>query len=228
MEPKIIAHRGVFDNESVIENTLESFKKALQYHYAIELDVQLTVDNKLVVFHDDDLFRLSGNKDVVQEMDSSELIRTKLLNTNSTIPLFQLVQGKVLLDIEIKPTKRIKETVYYLMKDLDGYQNYVIKSFDPRIIRFIKKNYPEVKVGLLIQQNYEGFFKQWILHTNFILHYSMCDFVAISKKMLKDKMMKYLKKYPIFVWTIKDSEEINYDDDVSYICNNLPYKKKKD
>ena len=232
MENKIIAHRGVFDNEKVIENTMESFKDALKYNYAIELDIQLTIDNKLVVFHDDSLERLAHSKDIIQDMDSSEVVRTKLLNTSSTIPLFKdvlnLVQDNVLLDIEIKPTKRIKDTVYYLMKELEGYHNYVVISFDPRIIRYLKKNYPDVRTGLLIQTKYDGFFKQWILHTNFILNYSLCDFVAISKKMMKSKMMKYLKRYPKFVWTIKDSKDVNYQDDISYVCNNLPYKVKKD
>ena len=61
LKNKIIAHRGVFDNEKVVENTLESFKKAIHYHYPIELDVQLTKDNYLVVFHDESLRRLSNN-----------------------------------------------------------------------------------------------------------------------------------------------------------------------
>ncbi len=230
MEHKIIAHRGVFDNKKIIENTKESFIKAIHYNYPIELDVQLTNDNKLVVFHDDNLKRLAGIDDNVQDMDSSEVTRIKLLNTDSTIPYFkdilELNKDKVLLDIEVKHTKRIKDTVYYLMKELDGYSNYVIISFDPRIIRYIKKKYPDVKTGLLIQSKYDGIFKQWILHTNFIVKYSLCDFVSISKKVFKNRsMMRFLKKYPILLWTIKSSEEINYDDNITYVCNNLPYKK---
>ena len=40
--------------------------------------------------------------------------------------------------------------------------------------------------------------------------------------------MKKLDKYPILLWTIKNPEDINYDDDISYVCNNLPYTNKKD
>ena len=230
---KIIAHRGVFDNETIIENSLDSFKKAISLKYPIEFDVQLTKDNKLVVFHDDDLKRLCGRDDIVQDMDSSEVTRMKLLGTKQEIPylkdVLELNNDKVFMDIEIKHTKRIKDTVYYLMKELEEYKNYVIISFDPRIIRYIKKNYPDVEVGLLIQGDYGNIFKNFILHRNIILKYSLCDFVSISKKIYNNKkMMKKLDKYPILLWTIKNPEDINYDDDISYVCNNLPYTNKKD
>lgn len=231
--PKIIAHRGVFDNESVIENTLESFQKAIHFQYAIEFDVQLTTDNQLVIFHDDDLKRLANRNDIVQEMDSSELTRIKLLNTNQTIPylrdVLELNHNQVLMDIEIKPTKRIKDTIFYLMKELEKEQNYVIISFDPRIIRYLKKNYPNVETGLLINTKYKYLIQKWILQSKFILKYTKCDFVAISKKLYRNKrIQKRLKNYPIFLWTIKDGKEINYKDQITYVCNNLPYKKEKD
>ena len=233
LKSKIIAHRGVFDNEKVVENTLESFKKAIHYHYPIELDVQLTNDHQMVVFHDEDILRLTGKKGIVQEMNYEELVKLPLLNTKSHIPLLkevlELNHDQEYIDIEIKPTKNIYDTVFYLMKELNGYHKYVIKSFDPRIIRFIKKHYPDVSAGLLIQNQYDHFLEKAFLHSTLALIYSKCDFVAISKKVFKNKkMMKKYRGYPVLVWTIQDGEEINYQDSISYICNNLPYKNKKD
>ena len=40
---KIIAHRGVFDNESIIENTKEAFQEAIKRNIPFELDIQLTL-----------------------------------------------------------------------------------------------------------------------------------------------------------------------------------------
>ena len=63
-DQKIIAHRGIFDNVLVVENTLPSFQAAIDLKIPFELDVQLTKDNRLVVFHDDTLKRLaSSSKD---------------------------------------------------------------------------------------------------------------------------------------------------------------------
>ena len=55
-----IAHRGMFDNKKIPENSIKAFKKALKYNYSIELDVQLTKDNILVVFHDENLKRMTN------------------------------------------------------------------------------------------------------------------------------------------------------------------------
>ena len=55
------AHRGLFDNHSnAPENSLAAFKKAVDAGYGIELDVQLSKDKKLVVFHDSNLKRMFG------------------------------------------------------------------------------------------------------------------------------------------------------------------------
>ena len=231
--PKIIAHRGVFDNENIIENTMEAFELAIKYKYPFEFDVQLTTDNKLVVFHDVTLERLAKKNRVVQNMDSSELTRIKLGDTNSTMPylsdVLKLNNDRVLMDIEVKPTSRINDTISQLMKELDGYHNYVIISFDPRIIRKIKKEYPSVLVGLLIQSKYDNLFYNWLLHTKFILNYSKCNFVSISKKVFKNKKFrKRFSKYPMYLWTIKNNKEVNYNDNITYVCNNLPYIKKED
>ena len=57
-EPILIAHRGIFDNQVIPENSLAAFRKARDYHFPIELDVSLTKDGVLVVFHDKNLQRM--------------------------------------------------------------------------------------------------------------------------------------------------------------------------
>ena len=59
-ENLLIAHRGIHDNIDIPENTLQAFKKAVKNNISIELDVQLTKDNVLVIFHDDNLKRMTG------------------------------------------------------------------------------------------------------------------------------------------------------------------------
>ena len=48
----IYAHRGLFDNKKIVENTISAFKKALLDNLNIELDIRVTKDNKIIVFHD--------------------------------------------------------------------------------------------------------------------------------------------------------------------------------
>ena len=54
LKNRFYAHRGLFDNESdAPENSLAAFRKAMDAGYGMEMDVQLTKDNKLVVYYED-------------------------------------------------------------------------------------------------------------------------------------------------------------------------------
>ena len=68
------AHRGLHtEDKSVPENSLEAFRQARDAGYGIELDVQLSKDGELVVFHDDTLDRVCGVEGRVDEKDCAEL-----------------------------------------------------------------------------------------------------------------------------------------------------------
>ncbi|MBQ9019432.1 MAG: hypothetical protein IJ097_03905 [Bacilli bacterium] len=216
-----IAHRGMFDNKKIPENSIKAFKKALKYNYSIELDVQLTKDNILVVFHDENLKRMTNIDKLLKDTTYTELKKYNLLNTNENIPtlkeVLELVNNKVLLDIEIKDTKRITDTCSILKKELSNYNNYILKSFNPKIVKFLKETNPNIKVGYLITDKHK------YLSSKFIIKYSKADFLSINKKLLNNRKINKLKKeYPILVWTIQNVNEIN-DQNLIYICNNLPY-----
>ena len=59
---KFIAHRGLFDREKIPENSMLAFDKALEKGYSIEVDVNMTQDGYIVVFHDNSLKRMTGIK----------------------------------------------------------------------------------------------------------------------------------------------------------------------
>lgn len=69
----LIAHRGIFDNKLVIENTIPAFQNALLHNLSIELDVKITKDNKLVVFHDDNLLRMANENVLIEDLTLEEL-----------------------------------------------------------------------------------------------------------------------------------------------------------
>ena len=215
-----IAHRGMFDNNKIPENSIASFKKALKYNYSIELDIQITKDNILVVFHDDNLKRMTGIDKLIKDTNYEEIKNLKLLDTKEHIPtldeVLNLVNNKVLLDIEVKNTKKIKEIINILKNKLSNYNNFIIKSFNPKIVRNLKNNI-NTEVGYLIDTKHK------FLYSNFIIKYSKADFLSISKKLLNTKRFQKLKnKYQLLIWTIKDKNEIK-DENIIYICNKLPY-----
>ena len=135
----IYCHRGLFNNKKIVENTLPAFKTALKYNLGIELDIRITKDNKIVVFHDSNVKRLTGVDKFVKDMTYEELKSLKLLDTDDTIPtledVLKLVEGKVLLLIEIKTApKGFLEKLNRLLIDYNG--KVLLQSFNPFIIKF--------------------------------------------------------------------------------------------
>ena len=221
----IIAHRGVFNNIDVPENSIKAFTEAVKLNIDVEFDIHLTTDDVLVVFHDDNLERMTGLNKNIQDCSYNEIKDLKLMGTDQRIPtldeILEVVGNKVFMDIEIKGTKRVSDTCSILINKLKKYNNYSFKSFDPRIVRYIKKNYPDVKVGFLISNKYDCKILNYILPTKKMIKYSKCDFLSISKHLLKKKKFKKLSKiYPTQIWTIKEKNEI-LNDEYVYICNNI-------
>lgn len=101
------AHRGLHTRDkSVPENSLAAFRQAAQEGYGIELDVQLSKDGEVVVFHDDTLDRVCGVHARVDELTWPELQQLRLCGTDEQIPLFSEVlkniQGCEALIVELK------------------------------------------------------------------------------------------------------------------------------
>ena len=91
------AHRGLFDNDSdAPENSLAAIRKAAEAGYGIEFDIQLSKDDRVVVFHDALLKRMCGVEGKVWEYTLAELQTMKLADSEETIPT--LAEALALID----------------------------------------------------------------------------------------------------------------------------------
>ncbi len=153
------AHRGYHDNESgPPENTLSAFRAAVEHGYGIELDVQLTKDKQLVVFHDLDLKRAAGIDKRVRDVDYEELKSIGIFNSEETIPLFTevlaAVDGKAPLLVELKSDgDRLwaDEVCRITSEQLRAYQgDFGVQSFDPFMVRWFALSAPEMTRGQLV------------------------------------------------------------------------------
>ena len=148
------AHRGLH-GDGAAENSLTAFSRAVDAGYGIELDVRLSRDGELVVFHDDTLDRVVGTSGRVDSYDYSELKDMHLSETEDTVPLFSdvlsLVDGKVPLLIELKESAGKYAVTKKTLEILEGYKGeYVIESFNPLALKLVKKKKPEVLRAMLI------------------------------------------------------------------------------
>lgn len=138
------AHRGLHSRDkSVPENSLKAFELAAAAGYGIELDVQLSRDGQVVVFHDDTLERVCGVQKRVDELSYEELLKLRLCGSDCTIPLFSQVldtiRGRGPLIVELKDGKRNRELCEKTYELLSDYRGQVcIESFNPMIVAWFR------------------------------------------------------------------------------------------
>lgn len=149
------AHRGLHTaDQQTPENSLPAFEAARRGGYGAELDVQLSKDGLVVVFHDDDLKRVCGAEAPVKSLDREALSALKLFETGERIPLFTealeaLADAPVI--VELKPAgasngELCRKTLETLRAQ--GH-TWCVESFDPRIVAWFRKNAPDVLRGQL-------------------------------------------------------------------------------
>lgn len=225
---KIIAHRGIYANIQIPENTLLAFKEALKHNLPIELDIHLTKDNKLVVFHDYTLERMTNQKLTTELLQIKDLENITLLNCKEKIPtlkeVLNLVNGKVPLLIEVKCKTNEKPIIKTLLNELNNYNGEVyIQSFNPKLIKILKRKKARYKIGLLINKNTNKKIWKIINYPYLCIKYIKPDLISIHKSLIQKKyIQKYTNKIPILLWTISSNEELTkLSPKYICICDNI-------
>ena len=159
------AHRGLHTRDKVIpENSLSAFALAAEKGYAVELDVQLTKDGHVVVFHDETLDRVCSVEGKICDFTYNELKKFRLCGTDQVIPLFtdvlDVINGRSAILCELKTCgKRNRELCEKTYEFISGYSGDVcIESFDPFILRWFRLHASDMLRGQLAapRSEYEG------------------------------------------------------------------------
>ena len=162
--PLIVAHRG--SSAHAPENTLAAFRRAIEDGAdAIELDVRLSKDREVVVFHDSRLERRSSGSGHLRDATLNDLKKLRVGRSvdkrfvHERIPtlseVFDLCIGKVGLNIEIKADRQSRHELEIidrccsLMKRYHLKQSVLISSFHHDFIKYLKQQNREIPGGLL-------------------------------------------------------------------------------
>lgn len=216
------AHRGYHCIEKGIpENSIPAFRMALSHGYGIELDVHLTRDNKLVVFHDDTLDRICHRSGIIENMTFPQLKSCQLSGTQEQIPLFEdvlsLVNGQVPLLIELKipgRSTKICEQVHKTLRTYPGH--YMIQSFNTMGLFWYRRHAPEVLRGQLSSRLTKDPLKElWLLRflaENLLLNFlGRPDFISYKLKDLPKFSLSFSRfcfHIPTAVWTLRTPEAL--------------------
>lgn len=213
------AHRGLH-SDTVAENSMTAFRLAKEAGFGIELDIRLTKDGELVVFHDATLERVCGECGKVIDYTYEELSHLSLLGTTDTIPrlsdVLREIDGAIPLLVEMKSAPGeggVAEKLYEVIKDYQG--KYIVESFNPYTLRTFKKLMPSVPIGFLstqysLNEKYRGKLLYSLLQRLYLNFLMRPSFIAYEKSGYAEPNLIYVRrKYmpALLTWTIKSEEE---------------------
>lgn len=199
---KGIAHRGLH-NEVFTENGIKAFQNAIDHGVAFEFDIHLTKDNELVVCHDENLIRTTGQDGIIEDLTLKEIKDNYHLLDGGEIPTLQEVldlnKEKVPMVIEMKVFRKnykpLAAKTKEMLKQIKDKQNVLLISFDPRSLWPFKHEGFIRSLLVAKSDEYTWFFRRTVESVDL-------DLLLFEEK----RVLRYIKKHFTNIWTI-DSEE---------------------
>ncbi len=214
-----IAHRGLHNlSEDAPENSIAAFLEAVRYGYAIEIDIHITADGEVVVFHDNDTKRMCGTDGKIEYMTLPQIKKLRLSGGYQQIPTLaeclSAVDGSVPLLIEFKcDNKNYHKLCTAANEILSKYKGiYLVQSFFPLSMGWYKKNRPDVCRGQL-SEHFDGkkhkalSFLLGALLFNYISRPHFVSYNHRDADYLPRRLSSSIGAYPIG-WTFRKPEDL--------------------
>ncbi|MDB5643264.1 MAG: glycerophosphodiester phosphodiesterase [Hyphomicrobiales bacterium] len=224
-----IAHRGFHDRAAGrIENSVTAARAAIARGYAIECDVQISCDGEAMVFHDDELDRLTGATGRVDARSAQELARIGLSDGADTIASLPdwlaTIEGATPVICEIKSgfdgDLRLAARTAQIVASYAG--PIALKSFDPDIIAYLRRDADafgigHVPLGIVAEATYQG--DDWPMLTDeqrrnmsALTHWSTTrpDFLSWRVADLPHATASLCRAYgvPVMTWTVRTPGDV--------------------
>lgn len=218
------AHRGLHDhNRTVPENSMAAFRAAIQKGVGIELDIHLTADHEIVVFHDDTLDRMCGVSGTIEEKTWAELQGLRLKKTQEGIPLFsdvlKEINGQVPLLVELKLPTDNASLCRHVFSYLSAYEgDFLVQSFNSLALFWFRRHAPsflrgQLSSNLTADALKEPYALRWLVRFLLSNVIGRPDFISYK---LKDShnlsvfVLHKLLRTPTAVWTIRSKQQLLY------------------
>ncbi len=211
---RITAHRGV--TKKAVENSLASVAAAIEDRVDdVEIDIQITKDGQVVLFHDSNLRRLTGDRRVLEDCTYAELqalqLKSKTSAASSTperIPLLHDVllfgKNKVRFNIEFKSSKarevELVKAAVRLVQELEMTDQVFFASLKLSPLQEVKRLDPQLKTCYILPFVRGDFFEL-----------EEIDFYSIEASNITADLVQQVhsKGKELLVWTVNDEESMN-------------------
>lgn len=232
--PLVMAHRG--ESGNIPENTMEALETAVELGVdVLESDARLTKDDQIVLFHDDNLTRTTGEEGTVRDYPLDKLLEFDpgynfTTDNGTTFPF----RGKGLKIVTLREAfERFPDTVFnldikdtfasaskemaHLIADMDMKQSVIIASFTDAQIERFRQLLPDVPTSA-----HPGEVKRFVFSSKiglpriktedinyraFQVPIKSGPLAIVTKKFIK---MAHERNIAVHVWTINDEATMNY------------------
>ncbi|HEY1606988.1 MAG TPA: glycerophosphodiester phosphodiesterase family protein [Allosphingosinicella sp.] len=207
------AHRGLH-GPARPENSRAAFEAAIDAGFGMECDVQASRDGAAMVFHDDDLDRLTGTQGRVADLDADTLAGLHLSGTSETIPrlteMLASIAGRAPLLIEVKsPDRHVVPLCRAVAAALQGYRGPVgIMSFNPEAGAWFARHAPERLRGLVVAESGKKGLRGRV-ERRLSFRRAQADFLAYDVRDLPSAFAagKRAAGVPVFTWTVRTAAD---------------------
>lgn len=192
----IFAHRGA--SGYALENTFKAFEKARKLGAdGVEIDIQLTKDDELIVYHDLDLFRLTRKRKKINDCSYKELLNYPIGKhffrkySKERIPTFQQVVEwadlyKLPLNVELKESfLQNSEPLIKALQRVVLPKGSHFSSFHDELLRIVKMQRPDFQTALIVTKKFDWNTLESLSHIDVIhankKYYKPSTFVAIER-----------------------------------------------
>lgn len=243
---EIISHRGKINKIKNNENNKKSILNFMESNIdTIEIDIQLSKDNQIILFHDTSIFSIQGGKQKIINIDSKDLIKNYTLMLLKEV--LQIIKGKRKIYLDIKNGKLNKKKINIFFEELfklleeykkqyDCQQNSIyLCSFHQIYIDYLLENKMrngyKYKIGIILYEDNILYFLN-----NFKRSFDNFDFISIDYNIL-DSISFCFNKIDIYCYTVNEITDYNkiIDKNVIYgiisdypeYFNSLKYNRKQ-
>lgn len=220
---KIIGHRGM--GKEFPENTMLAFKKASELGLqAVELDVRLSKDQELIVFHDPTLERLCSQSGQIKDLTLEEISNLKVFGERPIPRLEEALEFLLSKDIEVWIEIKVPGCIPGLAQAIKGHpKSSLIKiiAFDHRELIDWNDICPEVETGCLLYG--------LPLHPEKCAIDSRASTIGLHHQFLSDKIVQQIKGHGLSLsaWTLENMSSFsrlkNWDIDFLTVDNPSDY-----
>ncbi|MCC2097661.1 MAG: glycerophosphodiester phosphodiesterase [Hyphomicrobiales bacterium] len=229
-----IAHRGLHSaagqtaGTGVVENSLAAAEAAITRRFAIECDVQWTVDEQAIVFHDFELDRLTTGTGLVATRTAEAIAALDYRGGPGHVPTLEhflaVVDGRTPVIVEVKSSFSGNTRAAARISQIVAASNtpVALKSFDPAIMAYLRQNrgalgISHVPLGMVAQASYADgewqrlnaatiasltHFLHWDKTRPDFLSWNVNDFPHATPNLLRTAL-----NAPILTWTVRSQPQ---------------------